>query len=373
MTTILHITSNRDGNIGGAEKLLLDLHSKFDPAEFRFKYANILSLGKRDDSYVAAMQDHGLDFVNITGSGVASLPGVFTKLREVMNFGSFDIVHTHLLHGSLLGQFAAKTVGTKARILTRHFTNDTIANSRALGLVDRVSLSTARKVVAVSEAVKQDVLEQGINEKKVEVVHNGIDLRLFAGAPRRRVENSFTIGTVGSLTKRKGHEYLLAAMGTVAAEIPDAKLLIIGDGPERAKLEKLTSDLGLTTNVEFLGFTNEIPEILGRIDIYVHAAIFEPFGIALTEAMAAGKCVIAANAGGVPEIVIDGETGILVPPGNAAELARWIIWAFENEENVHQMGQMGRERAEVHFDLQIIATKYAEIYRRLLDTVRERY
>jgi glycosyltransferase involved in cell wall biosynthesis len=368
---ILHVTSNRDGNIGGAEKLLLDLHERFDSAQFDFHYANVLSLGNSDDPYISALRERKFDFVNFTGVKMSAVFPVFNDLRQFMRQNNFDAVHTHLLHGSFIGQTAARFARIKPKILTRHFTNDVFRGSRFLKALDRRTLKIADKIIAVSGAVKRDVLEQGIAEEKIEVIHNGIDLEIFDEILQNGIQpaenDCFLIGTVGSLTKRKGHEYLLKAFARVIEQIRDIRLIIIGDGPEREKLQQITIDLGLQNYVDFKGFRKDIPQLLSSFDLYVHPAVYEPFGIALTEAMAMQKCVIATDVGGIPEIIVNQETGITVPAADPDKLAEAIIWAYQNTSKVTKMGEAGRRRVEENFDLKNITAKYSKMYLEMIN------
>lgn len=363
---VLHVTSNRDGNIGGAERLLLDLDARFDPG-VAFTYANAFSLGRKDDPYISSLQDRGLAHVNLIGVRATALARVFFRLRRFMQEGQFDVVHTHLLHGSFIGQTAARSAGVRARVLTRHFTNDAFGGSRLLGALDKRSLTGASYIVAVSEAVRSDVLEQGISEKKIRVIHNGIDIERFDRVLEQRqaasVPDVFEISTVGSLTPRKGHEFLIAAVAEVIKKHKDVRLTIIGEGPERRRLEALTGSLDLNGHVKFTGFRDDVAELVSASDIYAHSAIYEPFGIALTEAMALRKCVIAARTGGVSEIVDDGRTGVLVKTGNVAQLADALLWAYEHGPETRQMAAAGRERVETLFDLRLTAENYANLYR----------
>lgn len=368
---ILHLTSNRDGNIGGAEKLLLDLHGRFDAARFAFRYANVFSLGENDNPYLSALKENELEYVNFEGTSATSIPKMFAGFSSFLHREKPDIFHTHLLHASIFGQFSAKLTGVKRKVITRHFTNEVFQNNRVLAELDKRAMQIADIVVAVSEAVKQDVMRQGISENKLKVIHNGIDLNSFdrilrQSAPPTEKSGEFLIGTVGSLTRRKGHEYLLSALTEVVKKVENIKLLIIGDGPEKERLMQITGDLGLSKNVVFMGFRNDIAELISQLDVYVHPSIYEPFGIAILEAMAVCKTVIATNVGGVTEIVVEGETGLIVPSANPNELADAILWTLQNTEKIKQMGEAGRRRVEQHFSIEKSAKRYEEMYEKLL-------
>jgi glycosyltransferase involved in cell wall biosynthesis len=369
---VLHITSNRDGNIGGAEKLLLDLHERFDPADFQFFYANVLSLGKSDDPYIQALRDAGYDFVNLTAKGKLAAALTIWELSKLIRLQRPNIIHTHLLHASFLGQLAGRVWSDATRVVTRHYTNDVFRGSRMVRSMDKWAMKMAEHVVAVSDAVKRDILTQGMAESKVSVIHNGVEISSFEdgqNTTQKRDGSPFEIVTVGSLTDRKGHQYLLQGVYEVTLRTRAIRLRIVGDGPERDGLERLTSTLGLNDVVEFMGFQEDVAAFIKNSDIYVHPAVYEPFGIAVIEAMACGKCVIATKTGGIPEIVVDGITGHLVPPRNPVALAEAIIWAINNTKTIEKMGGSGRERAIRCFDLALTAAQYHNLY---IESVRSR-
>jgi glycosyltransferase involved in cell wall biosynthesis len=176
----------------------------------------------------------------------------------------------------------------------------------------------------------------------------------------------FLIGTVGSLTERKGHRYLFQAMSSIRKKNPHAHLIVIGEGPEKERLEKMRVALGLESAITMLGFQENVAPILKQLDVYVHPSVQEPFGIAVLEAMAAGKCVVATAVGGVPEIVVQGETGYLVPAQNSDQLSSAISAAFANWKNTVRMGKNGRNRVLEMFDIDVTVRGYENLYQEVI-------
>jgi len=155
---------------------------------------------------------------------------------------------------------------------------------------------------------------------------------------------------------------LLRAIARLAPKFKDIHLLLIGEGELRKKLEDLTAQLELEENVSFLGYQADVPSLLKDIDLYVHPSVLEPLGIAVLEAMAAGKCVVATAVGGVPEIITDGQTGFLVPSQDVTKLANAIRNARENLSQTEKIANAGRKHVEESFGIKSIVKKYQELY-----------
>ncbi len=213
-----------------------------------------------------------------------------------------------------------------------------------------------------------------------ETVYNGIDLSDYdPGVNGLKVRSMFDIGketkligTVGHLAPLKGFEELIEAMVKVIREGCNVKLVIVGDAiyqnseSYKQKLLSLVCSVGLQDRVIFTGFREDIPEILASFDIFVLPSRSEGFGRVNLEAMAMGKPVISTNVGGIPEVVLDGVTGILVPPGNSRELAHAIMKLLNDRELRESLGREGRRRVEEHFTLQAHVQRIQEIYGEIL-------
>ncbi len=167
---------------------------------------------------------------------------------------------------------------------------------------------------------------------------------------------------MANLNERKGHEYLLQAMAQLVSQYNDIHLLLIGEGDLRKKLEELTAKLKLEENVSFLGYQPNVPALLKDIDLYVHASVLEPLGIAILEAMAAGKCVVATSVGGIPEIITNGQTGFLVPSQDSTKLADAIRNARKDLYQTEKIAKAGRKHVEESFSIKSIVKKYQELY-----------
>lgn len=220
-------------------------------------------------------------------------------------------------------------------------------------------------VVTVSEAIKRELMALGVPEDHIRVVYHGIDLSLVNLETERKNNNLFVIGTVCRLNKEKGVEYLIQAAKIASEFIPNLQVIIVGDGEEKPHLEWLVNKLSLNKTVIFVGWQKELDQWLNNFDLFILPSVKrESFGLVLLEAMAHVKPVIASMLGGIPEVVAEEETGILVKPGDANELAQAIINLHRQPKLCRKMGELGYQRAKNEFSLEKMLVKYYQIFTR---------
>lgn len=284
----------------------------------------------------------GLSSINWKTHGKLDLFTVI-KLARLIKKHHFDVVHTHLSTASLLGAFAAKLAGVTS-----------VAHVHGLNTATCFRYSTY--VIAVSNAVKKHLCAQGMDAKRIRVIHNGVDLTHFTPVPldeaKREQDYSqgVTFGVFGRLSSEKGQRVALEAMFILLKDHPDARLVFTGEGVDRADLEDSARALGIADSVEFKGFVPDIRAIMSACDAVLIPSIKEGFGLAAVEAMALERPVIATMVGGLPEIIIDGETGFLVPPNDPAALAAKMGEIIVDKDLAIRMGTQGRARVERCFD-----------------------
>jgi glycosyltransferase involved in cell wall biosynthesis len=222
---------------------------------------------------------------------------------------------------------------------------------------------TPDKVQAISKALAKRAEKFGA--KNVEVIPNGVDLKEFQ--KRNIPKEKYRIVCVSHLKKVKGIEYLIGAMPKVLEKFPEAKLVLIGEGPERENLKTQISNLKIENSVEFKGALphEKIPEELAKSEVFVLPSISEGMGIVIVEAQAVGIPVIGTNVGGIPDIIKNGENGILVEPKNPKELADAIIKIFSEPEFAQKLVKNAKVNLE-KYDWQNIAQKVNSIYQELL-------
>lgn len=367
---VVHVTSTRYG-IGGVERLLLDAARHWDPQQVRVSYCNLFCDANGAGVFPTALRSRGLDFTHVPGRRWLDLPGMVYRLARLFRQQRVDVVHTHMLHATIVGAVAAALARVPIRLITRHFTGEAYDGRRkAIRLLDQRATRSADHVVAVSGAVRRYLLSHtGVRAQRATIIYNGIDVRAFDASTRSAPipwpstwEGATLIVTVGSLTLRKGHRYLLEAMTEVNKHFSDARLVILGEGPERERLQTIAARLGIADHVSFVGFCSHVPAVLRRADLYVHPSVHEPFGMAVIEAMAAERAVVASAVGGIPEILPDEDVGLLVPPADSAALANAICTLLASPQCRKEMGARARQRVLKHFDIGTTVEAYQRLY-----------
>ena len=273
----------------------------------------------------------------------------------------------------LIGGLLAKSLG----LPTSPFFNHMLADSRLMRLVQRQLSSTTAIAVAVSRAVRDWACARyGLSGARVEVIYNGHDIARFATPAAGAREGARAalglaaaarvIAVVGRLVRaQKGQDLMIRAMSSLLQERPDAVLLIVGDGPDRAILEALTRELGLAGAVRLLGRRDDIPELLAAADVVAIPSVVEE-GLARTaiEAMAAGRPVVTFASGGLPEVVRDGDTGLVVPKGDTAALGRAILRLLNDDRLAHRLAAAG-QRLAAGFTREANVDALSDLYERI--------
>jgi glycosyltransferase involved in cell wall biosynthesis len=234
--------------------------------------------------------------------------------------------HCYLVLGGMLGTLAARLAGVEHAISTRRgvyrFHGRQLWFYRVASIVsDRCS----DIVIAVSDAARQKAIDDGTPAAKLVTVRNSITPPACSTMPERTLRGSPIFGTVGTLRAIKGHRFLLEAVPTVLKSLPEARFVVVGDGPERCPLEQLARELGIAASVDFLGHCSGARELVSQFDVFVLPSLSDAMPNAVLEAMAAGVAVVATRVDGVPEVIDDGVTGLLVEPGSVADLAQALV------------------------------------------------
>jgi glycosyltransferase involved in cell wall biosynthesis len=242
--------------------------------------------------------------------------------------------------------------------------------------VGRYELDRVDAAIAISRQVEQSLIAGGVSAKKVRTVYSGIDLserqlthddqviRRMIGLSNGAV----LIGTVANLFPRKGYEVMLRALPAIIRAVPTVHYVIVGsdDHDYADRLKRLAHELKIADHVHIVGFQDPVQPFLASLDLYVHPALMEGFGIAVVEAMAMGKAVVATTTGGLPEVVAQGETGLLVPPGDVETLATTVVSLLEDRVLREQMGLYGKIRAQERFSLDVSIMHMEQLYGEVL-------
>jgi len=230
--------------------------------------------------------------------------------------------------------------------------------------------------IAISEGVKNILLSAGVQEDKIDLVYSGIDPERFGDPARSRKEvldefrvpdTAYVIGNVAALTDHKGQQYLVESANQVIERIPNAYFIIVGEGEERRNLESRVEQSGLRDRIMLPGFRKDINELMRAFDLFVLSSHLEGLCTSILDAMSLGIPVVATRTGGIPEVVKDGETGVLAEPKNPDSLAKAIIFAHDHPEALRDYAQKARERVLNEFTVDRMVERTIKVYTSTLE------
>jgi glycosyltransferase involved in cell wall biosynthesis/SAM-dependent methyltransferase len=300
--------------------------------------------------------------------GALDLEAVF-RLRQLLRRERAHVLHTHGHFGvNVVGRLAGALAGTRIVV---HMHAENAFRSGAVARAVQVALDngTARlasRIVAVSDATRESLLRQGYPPERTIVIRNGIDeVEDVAPAALDVPDGAPSVLEIGRLCELKGQRDLIGALALL--ERGDAILLLAGDDLEAHgrfldELDRRATALGVRERVRFLGHHPDVPGLIAAADVVALPSRSEGFGLALLEAMAQGKPVVATRVGGIPELVADGETGLLVPPGDVRALAAAVDSLLADPEQARRLGENGRRRARTEFSAAAAAERVLELY-----------
>ncbi len=329
------------------------------------------SEGLLEHPLVARAREHGAMADQILDSGRWS-SGLIATVTRHLRSGKYDLLHTHEYKGNLIGGWSAWRLGVPGIASVRGYTDRTFPLRIYKWLDLGVTLRLFTRIVTVSEAVRRQVLRAGYPAGRVLILHDAVDTTTFS--PDRvqagvRVwkelgctEDHLLVCAVGRLSPEKGHGFLLAAFREVVTAVPEARLVLAGEGPLHSCLQAQATGLGLSDHVIFAGYRDDVEAIIAASDLLVMPSLREGFGDPIIEAMALGRPVIASRVGGMMETVHDGETGLLVPSGNPDALAQAIVNLLTDPQARERMGLQGRLVALREFSVERLADGLAKLY-----------
>jgi len=343
---VLHVITSL--GIGGAERLVLSAARGLPRARF--------------DQAICCLAERGVRAADAEAAGVPvfsidSFPGLrhpiaFARLVRIVRAFRPTIVHTHLQSANLYGRLAARLAGSPIVVSTEH--NVYADKPRRYIASERLLARKTDAIVAVSAEVRQFLSRQlRIDPSSIRVVHNGVALDAPSDARVSDLRARLSVGsagvrlaTVASLTRKKGHDVLLRAVARLREGGVDFALALAGDGVERRRIEASIARLHLGDRVHLLGAVANVADVLAAVDLFVLPSLVEGLPLALLEAMATGKAVIATAVGGVPEVVQSGVNGLLVPPGDDAALADAIATLARSAAERDRLGAAARTTIE---------------------------
>ena len=296
-------------------------------------------------------------------------PVAVVRLALRVARGRYDIVHSHTAHAHTLVGFALSLCFRRPR----HVVARRVISPIGGGLLRGLKYRRPDCYIAISNAVKQALLDGGVPEAKVRVVSSCVDLSRFddvdAGALRSEFglpSEAVLIVSVGFLVELKGHEYLIDAMPSVIGQVPHAYCVLVGEGERRPDLEARARKLGLADRIVFAGFRADALRFLKAADVSVMPSLEEGLGNSVLETLALRRPLVVTDAGGLPEVVEDGVSGLVVPRGNAAALADGILRALRDPEAAARRAEAGRHLVEERFTRPRLIDGTLQVYRELL-------
>jgi glycosyltransferase involved in cell wall biosynthesis len=363
---VLHLVDSLA--LGGAETLLATLTRAAPAANFTVRVAALAGRDDGRDVLHPALERAGAEprFLDVRrlASG-AALASVIAEVRR----SRCDLVHTHLEYSAVLGTLAGR-IARRPVVCTFHHVPKVL--SRREAVMERIAVELAgnsSRAIFVSDAARRAFATRYRSRRTWTTVHNGIDVSLFRPQPAdepsrpwRRIGGPRVV-LVAALREGKGHDTAIRSWASIIREHPDARLVLIGDGPEAPRLRALTERLGLGNSVEFAGMQHDVAASLATSDLALLPTEWEAYPTALLEAAAAGLPVVASAVGGVPEIVRHGTTGLLVPPGDHDALTVALLALLGDDLRRLAMGAAARRLADTEFDARVWAARLAAIYR----------
>jgi len=302
--------------------------------------------------------------------GEADLPAAI-RLRQVIKAHDYDILHSHTSHAHTLAFFAS--VGCRVSRLVTRRVDFSIFRHRSLRINSIKYRFMADFYIAISQKIKAVMVADGVAADRIFVVHSGIDTARFERASGEGVRSEFglepdqqVVINVAYLAGHKGQQYLVRAIPHVLEKIPGVRFFIIGAGELMAELQALSASLGITQALTFTGFRKDVGAFYQIADLFVMSSVQEGLGTAVLDALALGKPVVAANAGGIPEIIRDGETGRLVEAANPQALAQGIIEMLTHKDHAQRTAGRGQTLVQEQFSIDAMVENNLAVYRRLL-------
>lgn len=369
---VLHVITSLDR--GGAENHLLALLTHADHTTFEFETAVLRGEGE----LVSVFREAGLE-VHVLKAHSRFDPVALGRLVSVLRRGKYDIVHSHLFRADIFASLAVAQLGERAPLLvsTRH-NDDRFFLNPFVGIVHYAVSARQDLIIAISDHIARFTVSRGVRDPaRVRRVYHGMEPTvteaLERDGQRIRAElglqpEDFVVGNVGRLALQKGQRHLIAAMPLLLERVPRAHAVIAGRGDLEDYLRDLALEMGVADRVHVLGPRRDVPALMHAIDVFAMPSIWEGFGLVLLEAMAAGRPIVASRVATIPEVVVDGSTGLLVPPGDPLALAEALAALAHSSDRARAMGEAGRQRLRNDFSIEKMVGDTELLYRELMES-----
>lgn len=352
----------------GAENVIVSLSEALENHDCRSVIGVFHNEYQQNEELIRQAERRGLSVLKIFCNGRWDWRTV-KSIRKTIEQLNIDVLHTHGYKADIYGFLAARSLKLP-RISTCHLWTQNTAAVRVYEFLDSLLLRKFDAVVAVSDQIAKSLYLSGIRPSRVCVIDNGIDLMSFSEGRATNPEPATTeprlvVGTVGRLVPQKGLEYFLRAAREILLDFPDVTFVIIGDGPDREKLEQMARDLAIANHVVFTGLTTNMPEAYASMNVFALASIDEGMPMAILEALASKTPVVATSVGAVPRLILSGKTGFLVAPRDVQALKLAILKLLKDSDLRSQFGIAGQELVKRRHSRDIMARNYLRLYKQI--------
>ncbi len=367
---VLHIRDT--GGMLGAENVILELCRVSLSQGVNPIIGTFTIVGGKSTVLEQQAKSYGIKTVAIPCQGKFDL-GTVRFLKNYIKENEIQLVHSHGYKEDIYAWLSKST----PLVASNHLWKRTTRALRLYAYIDSKILRQFDKIVAVSAPIRKDMLNAGIASDKITVIPNGISIDKFAQTPvvtpARALKKELgiptehtVIGMVSSLTSEKGHAKALPSLAKIINQHPSTHILIVGAGPELAQLQQLAETLDIRHNVTFTGSRNDVPALLSAIDIFLLYSTIEGLPMALLEAMASGKAIIATDVGDVGCAIVAQETGILLASQYDEQLFRAVEHLYTDKTARARLGRAAKKRVGEHFSSDAMAQRYVQLYRELV-------
>lgn len=358
---------------GGAENHLLALLTHADRAAFDFE----VSVLRGEGELVGIFRNAGIP-VHLLNARTRFDPFALRGLVALLRQRNYDIVHSHLFRADIYAALAVAQLGEGAPLLisTRH-NDDRFFLNPFIGILHYLVSARQDLIIAISDHIARFTVSRGVRDPaRVRRVYHGMEPTVTQALERdgQRIRADlgletvdFLVGNVGRLALQKGQRHLIAAMPLLLERVPRAHAVIAGRGDLEEYLRDLSLEVGVADRVHVLGPRRDVPALMHAMDVFAMPSIWEGFGLVLLEAMAAGRPIVASRVATIPEVVAEGETGLLVPAGDPVALADALAELAHDPERARRLGEAGRQRLRQQFSIEKMVGDTELLYRELVE------
>jgi glycosyltransferase involved in cell wall biosynthesis len=370
VVTLIDILSRH----GGAERLALMIATRLDPKRFEStlcasRWPPLPGAESSAKEAIDELAEAGTRFLPLGRRGKADV-WIWARLERFLRRERIDVLHAHKFGSNVWGTLMGRAA--RVPVVLAHEHTWSYEGQPLRRFLDRELVARgADRFIAVSREDRRRMTEvEGIDPSRTLFIPNGVLPSPPPSGRNIRAElgigpNAPVIGTVGVFRRQKALHVLVRATAMLTGEWPDLRVLMVGDGPERAGLERLASELGVESAVVFMGHRSEVSDILHALDIAVSCSDFEGSPLAVMEYMDAALPVVATDVGGVPDLIESGLHGLLVPRGDPAALAGALAELLRDPMRALTMGAQGQQRRRTEFDIDVLVHRLEDLYQEL--------